>query len=109
METREIIKQRRIELGMSQEDLAKKVGYAGKSAISKLEAGERKIYQAQLLVLAKALQTTPSFLLGYDDTQITPTHLKKLGFDESKINKLNDKDFDLIKSYIKGILDSKQD
>ena len=33
------IKQRRIELGMTQEDLAHKLGYKSKSSINKIEMG----------------------------------------------------------------------
>ena len=45
----ERIKQLRLQLGMSQEELAKKVGYEGKSAISKVENGERDISHSMLI------------------------------------------------------------
>lgn len=62
----ERIKNRRIELGMSQQELADKVGYKTKSAINKIELGWRDISQSKILAFAEALQTTPSYLLGYD-------------------------------------------
>ena len=34
------IRLRRVELGMTQQELAEKIGYKGKTAISKIEAGE---------------------------------------------------------------------
>lgn len=70
----ERIKQLRLQLGMSQAELAKKVGYEGKSAISKVENGERDISQSMIIKYAEALHVTPSYLLtGSDsDTQSHP-------------------------------------
>ena len=63
----ERIKNRRIALGMSQTELAKKVGYVGKSAISKVENGERDISQSMIEQYAKALNVSPIYLLYGDD------------------------------------------
>lgn len=60
------IKKRRMELDMSQEELAKKVGYSHKTAICKIEAGQRKLKEDVISKLAKALDTTPSYLMGWD-------------------------------------------
>ena len=64
----ERIKQLRLQLGMSQEELAKKVGYEGKSAISKVENGERDISHSMLIKYAEALHVTPSYLLTGSDS-----------------------------------------
>ena len=69
----ERIKQLRLQLGMSQEELAKKVGYEGKSAISKVENGERDISHSMLIKYAEALHVTPSYLLTGSDSD-TPSH-----------------------------------
>lgn len=61
------IKKRRVELNMTQEELATKTGYKSKSAISKIELGERDLSQSQISVFAKALKTTPSYLMGWQD------------------------------------------
>ena len=58
------IKARRIELGLSQTQLAELTGYADKSAISKIEKGMRDIPQSKLMAFAVALKTTPSDLVG---------------------------------------------
>lgn len=63
------IKQRRQELNMSQDELATKTGYKTKSAISRIESGQRDITQSQVELFAKALETTPSFLMGWDEEQ----------------------------------------
>lgn len=65
----ERIKYRRIELGMSQTELAKKVGYSGKTAISKIECGERQLRQSMIVKIADALETTPSYIMGWDEAE----------------------------------------
>ncbi|MCW6701456.1 LexA family transcriptional regulator [Anaerococcus sp. NML200537] len=66
------IKKRRVELNMTQEELATKTGYKSKSAISKIELGERDLSQSQISVFAKALKTTPSYLMGWQDENGKP-------------------------------------
>ncbi len=66
------IKMFRIARGMSQEELAKKVGYKGRSAISKVENGERDISQSMIKKYASALGVAPEQLL-WDDEQEKPT------------------------------------
>jgi len=64
------IKARREELNMSQEDLAKLMGYKSRSSINKIELGENDIPQSKIKAFADALRTTPAYLMGWDtDTQ----------------------------------------
>lgn len=63
------IKQRRTEIGMSQEELAKKVGYSGRSMIAKIEAGKIDLYQSKIDEIAKALETTSAILMGYTENE----------------------------------------
>ena len=58
--------QRRRELGLSQEELARRMGYRSKSSITKLEKGVNDIPQAKVEELAAALDTTPAWLLGLE-------------------------------------------
>ena len=60
------VRLRREELGLSQEQLAQRMGYRSKSSITKLEKGVNDIPQAKLEELAAALETTPAYLLGLD-------------------------------------------
>lgn len=53
-------------LGMSQEELAKKTGYTSRSSIAKIENGDVDISQSKIEEFAKALQITPTKLLGWD-------------------------------------------
>lgn len=60
----ERIRELRLSRGMSQHELAKKVGYEGRSAISKVESGERDISQSMIQKYADALGVTPIYLLN---------------------------------------------
>ena len=46
------VKIRREELGMSQEELAKKIGYKSKSSINKIELGFRVLTQSKIKAIA---------------------------------------------------------
>ena len=54
-----LIKQRRLELGMTQEELAHKLGYTSKSTINKIEMGKNGISQSKIVDFAKALDCSP--------------------------------------------------
>lgn len=61
------IKHKRELLGLSQEDLAKRLGYKSRSSINKIELGKNDITQHKVVSFAKALETTPAYLMGLDD------------------------------------------
>jgi transcriptional regulator with XRE-family HTH domain len=66
----ERIKNRRKELGLSQEELAKRVGYTSPSSrttINKIELGINDISQSKLKQYAKALNTNVAYLLGLEE------------------------------------------
>lgn len=68
MEIGQIIKKRREELGMSQEELAQKVGYKSRSSINKIEVDGRGLPQSKIAAIAKALNTTPAYLMGWEES-----------------------------------------
>lgn len=63
------IKRRREELGMSQDELAHKMGYKSKSSINKIELGINDIPQSKVVAFARALDTTVLFLVGGNASQ----------------------------------------
>ena len=67
----ERIKQRRIELGLTVEELANKMGYKDKSSISKIENGKADIPTSKVVAFARALETTTAYLLGADTDGVT--------------------------------------
>lgn len=70
----EIIYKVRTDKGMTQDELAHAVGYKSRSSIAKIESGERDASQSMIAALAKALDTSPSALMGWDnDTNLSLT------------------------------------
>ncbi len=67
MEIGQIIKKRREELGMSQEELALKAGYKSRSSINKIEVDGRGLPQSKIQAIANALKTTPASLMGWEN------------------------------------------
>lgn len=58
------IRAARERLNMTQEELAKKLGYKSRSSINKIESGENDIPQSKVIEFAKALGVTVMDLLG---------------------------------------------
>ena len=54
-------------LGITQEELAARVGYKTKSAINKIELGVRDLPQKKIAAFAEALDMTPGQLMGWDE------------------------------------------
>lgn len=63
------IRLRRKELGLTTDELAKKMGYKDRSSISKIESGNADIPQSKVLAFARALDTTTAYLIGIDDAK----------------------------------------
>jgi len=61
------IKARRIELNMTQDELAKAAGYTSRSSINKIELGIVDVSQSKVAKLAKALKISPTILVGWGD------------------------------------------
>ena len=59
------IRSRREQLGMTQEELASRLGYKSKTTIAKIENGTNDIVQSKVIEFAKVLDTTPAYLMGW--------------------------------------------
>ena len=57
----------RKQLGWTQEDLAKRMGYKSKSTINKIELGINDIPQNKIIKFAQVLDTTPAHLMGWSE------------------------------------------
>lgn len=64
----ERIKQKRIELNLSQDELAKRVGYKSRSSIQKIECA-RSLPLSKVAIMATALECSPSQLMGWTDME----------------------------------------
>lgn len=63
--------------GMTQEELATKLGYKSKSSVTHIENG-RDIPRSMVVKLADILNTTPSYLMGWEDNSETTDSLTDL-------------------------------
>ena len=54
-------------LGLTQEELAIRMGYKSKSTINKIELGINDIPQSKITKFAEVLGTTPAHLMGWNE------------------------------------------
>lgn len=64
------IKDRRIDLNMSQEELAHRLGLRSKSTICKVEKGDDNLTSDTIKKYASALDTTIGYLMGWDELEV---------------------------------------
>lgn len=62
----ERVKLLRLKKGMTQEELAVKLGYKSKSSVAHIENG-RDIPRSMVVTLAQILDTTPAYLMGWEE------------------------------------------
>lgn len=84
------IRARRIELSMSQEELAIKSGYKDRSSIAKIESGLVDLSISKVDELAKILEVSPSYLMGWEENKTNHTS------DYSTSNLTNIKDLNIV-------------
>lgn len=65
----ERIKQKRLELGLTQDELAKKAGYKSRSSINKIECS-RDLPLSKVKKVASLLECSPSYLMGWEDDNV---------------------------------------
>jgi len=102
----ENIKRRRLELGLTQLDLAKRLGYNDKSTIAKIEKGNTDLSVSKLISFAKALNTTPLKLIGAENASPLVDYLV-LSADEQFIvdtySRSDDAEKKLLLAYFKAL------
>lgn len=81
MELSENIKRLRIENGWSQDELAKKAGYAGRSIISRIESGEIDLPYSKIIAFSEVFGVHPVELMGLEDKEDLSDTVTKL-FDQ---------------------------
>lgn len=108
------IRNRRIELGMSQEELAQKMGYTSRSTIAKIEAGKNDIPQSKIQAFAVALNTTPGRLMGWDSEEFKAPEIASditifpvigtiaAGYNEIAVENWSGETVEVPTSYLKG-------
>lgn len=102
----------RKQLGLTQEDLAKRMGYKSKSTINKIEMGINDIPQSKIVMFAKVLDTTPAYLMGWDekipseDKPITLTEGEKMMLD--LFNRVPEEQQNLVLQMIRAALGNQE-
>lgn len=87
------IKTRRLELDMSQDELARLVGYKSRSSINKIESDGRLLPQRKIMEIANALNTTPAYIMGWEESNeaespsvtLTPRDERQIAADLEKM------------------------
>lgn len=82
------IKEARLAKGYTQEELAKKMGYKGKSIICKYEKNADNVTLDTVSAFAKALGVSESYIMGWDDIDWNP-ETQEITRDLSKCYKKN--------------------
>lgn len=54
---------------MSQDELARRLGYKSRSSINKIEKDASGLPQTKIAAIASVLQTTPSYIMGWEEVQ----------------------------------------
>lgn len=65
------IRIRREQLNISQDELAKALGYKTRSSITKIERDASKLPQDKIYTIALALDTTPAYIMGWEEEKPT--------------------------------------
>lgn len=69
------IRIRREELGLTQLDLARLLGYKSRSSINKIELGSQNLTQRKIKAIADALSTTPGYIMGWTEEEKDPADM----------------------------------
>lgn len=68
------LKEYREKRNMSQDELAKRIGYKSRSSINKIEIEGRKMPQDKIKAAAQALNVSPLYLMGWTDDPTPVNH-----------------------------------
>lgn len=69
------IRKFRIQRGLTQDELAEKMGYRSKSTIAKIESGKNDIPQSKIKDFADALSVSISDLMGIEENDTVQVHI----------------------------------
>lgn len=93
----ERIKRLREQQGLTQEELAKKLGYKSKSSVAHIENG-RDIPRSMVAKLATVLDSTPAYLMGWEEKSTRAEVI-------NKVKELSDDKIDKLLGYIDALND----
>ena len=103
----ERIRQRREELGMTQDELARAAGYKSRSSINKIEVDGRGLPQGKIVDIARALRVTPSYLMGWEDLS-DATLIAEQEILLEKVLMLNKEHQEILKYFVDSLLEKQK-
>lgn len=103
------VKELRKQLNLSQDELAKLMGYDNRASISKIENDSIDLPVSKVKSLAKSLNTTESYLMGWEDLPEPPQEEKeKVKILAREAGDLSDVQIDLLRSMIQQFKEGKR-
>lgn len=108
MEIGERIRIRREELGMSQEELAKAIGYKSRSSINKIEIDGRGLPQGKVVAIAKALHVTPAYLMGWEEADSTAKNDAEADWILDQLRVLTDRNRQRLMDFIEMLMENQE-
>lgn len=104
----ERIKKRREELQMTQEEMAKKMGYKSRSSVNKMEVS-RELTLKTIRKLANVLECSESYLMGWEEEKEDIEKSAKTDFEIIEIyNRLSNKNKIVIKKMIETLIEQEE-
>lgn len=98
----ERIRKRRLELGLTQDELAERLGYKGRTSVCVVETGGDNVTTTKVKKFAMALGVSPGYLMGWDAedgyTEVVPV----ANIEFAKNNPDIDKAIELYTAYTKA-------
>lgn len=92
------IKKRRMDLGLTQEELAIKMGYRSKSTINKIELGRNDVSQTKLVKFAEVLDCSPAYFI--EDIEHDPNVSDRINEYARLLAELDEKKLENVMEYI---------
>lgn len=93
------VRQRREELGLTQEELAHRMGFQTKSAINKIEKDVNDVNQSKLIKLADALECSPSYFIDNEKSNVEASNRLVMTYAE-KLSQLSPEKLNNVMQYI---------
>ena len=112
MNTGDRIKARRIELGLTQEELANKMGNKSRASVWTVEKNRDDLTTSRLMAYARALDCSPSYLMGWEDPDDLNNDIETVDyvcFEEKTVIEAYRAADDPIKTAVCKLLDIKRD
>jgi len=102
----------RIAKGMSQEELATKLGYVNRSSINKIEVGRSDMPRSKIELAAKILGVSPLELFKNEPIEepVIESYIDEYMQDiEKQVEKLNDTNKMRLSAYLQALIDSQEE